>query len=145
MQDLLNEKEFAPKYDPWKSFYRFYGIAVAQLPVLAGVCIALMIVLPDGFALCLCIAAIAPVATACWMFLYKKENRKLGLGTLVYALSGLLLSYYIPVMAVMLIINGTVDSVMILIGFVCHFLLSLAAVIVCKEVILPWREKKNKH
>ena len=36
MQDLLNEKEFAPKYDPWKSIYRFYGIALLQLPVLIG-------------------------------------------------------------------------------------------------------------
>ena len=145
MQDLLNEKEFAPKYDPWKNFYRFYGIALLQLPVLVGVCVIGVELLPDAFGYFLAVAMLAPVVTAGWMFLYKKENREVPFGTMVYAVSGLLLSYYIPVMAAMLIMEGAIDSGLILVCFICHFLLSLAAVIVFKEVVLPWRDKKNKR
>ena len=145
MQDLLNEEEFAPRYDPWKGFYRFYGIAVAQLPILFGICVIGLELLPDAFSYFIAVAMLVPVVTACWMFLRKKENRNLNLGTLVYAISGLLLSYYIPIMAAMLIIDGSLDSEMFLVGFICHFVLSLAAVIVFKEVLLPWGDRKNKR
>lgn len=145
MQDLLKEDEFAPRYDPWKSFYRFYGIALLQLPILFGICVAGLELLPDAFGYFIAAGMLAPVVTACWMFLHRTGNRNLSLGTLVYAISGLLLSYYIPIMAAMIIMDGSLDSVMFVVGFICHFVLSLAAVIVIKEVVLPWRDRKNKR
>ena len=145
MQDLLNEKEFAPKYDPWKSFYRFYGIALLQLPVLIGLSEIFKKFLHEFYFVFSGFALVAPIVTACLMF-RKKENSKVGFRTMFYAISGLLLTYYIPVFALVLIFSGKVMlSALVLMFFIFHMLAALIAVIVVKEVLRPLRDRKNKH
>ena len=62
-----------------------------------------------------------------------------------YAISGLLLTYYIPVFALVLIFSGKVMlSALVLMFFIFHMLATLIAVIVVKEVLRPLRDRKNK-
>lgn len=146
MQDLLNEKEFAPKYDPWKSFYRFYGIALLQLPLLIGLSEIFKRLLHEFVFIFSGFALVAPIVTACLMFAYKKENGKVGFRTMFYAISGLLLTYYIPVLALVLIFSDDAIASAFVMGlFVFHLFATVIAVIVVKEVLLPLRDRKNKR
>ena len=146
MQDLLNEKEFAPQYDPWKSFYRFYGIALLQLPFLIGLVEIFKKFLHGLTFVATGFAFVMPIVTACLMFAYKKENSKVGFRTMFYAISGLLLTYYIPILALVIFFsNDAIASAFVMGLFVFHLFATVIAVIVVKEVVLPWRDRKNKR
>lgn len=96
MQDLLNEDEFIKKpYNPWKTFYWFYGIAVVQY-------ILCYLVIGPVYTFVYPLALFVPLITALTMS-YWGKNKLLPLSTLAlanlllmgtYFICGLMLMFY---------------------------------------------------
>ena len=134
MKDLLDEDELKP-YDPWDSFYRYYIIAFLQLPVLGALAAVVAFVLYRGWEILAAVWVALPVAMSCLMLLHRKKNRLVKAGQLAYAISGLHLVYYIPLVFVIKFFDIPVGSDFLILMFAGHNLLSVAAVFMLRAVL----------
>lgn len=95
MQDLLKEEEFLkPKYNPWRLFVKFYGIAIVQV-MLLQVVTSFWLTDLNGVVLFL-IFLMLPLLMAVVMFTSDSNNFFIERKVKVLALTGFALSYTIP-------------------------------------------------
>ena len=95
MQDLLKEEEFLkPKYNPWRLFLKFYGIAIVQV-VLLQVVTSFWLTDLNGVVLFL-IFLLLPLLMAVVMFTSDSNNFFIERKVKILALTGFALSYTIP-------------------------------------------------
>ena len=95
MQDLLKEEEFLkPKYNPWRLFVKFYGIAIVQV-MLLQVVTSFWLTDLNGVVLFL-IFLLLPLLMAVVMFTSDSNNFFIERKVKVLALIGFALSYTIP-------------------------------------------------
>lgn len=95
MQDLLKEEEFLkPKYNPWRLFVKFYGIAIVQV-MLLQVITSFWLTDLNGVVLFL-IFLLLPLLMAVVMFTSDSNNFFIERKIKILALTGFALSYTIP-------------------------------------------------
>lgn len=137
MQDLLNEKEFLQqRYNPWKVFYIFYGIAFIQVILFTTI----GLIADEHMEKALIAAVLLPNITGLSMFFFNKKIALLSLKTIAIATVILFSIYYVPIISFAIIGEGTLIDIILVVAFaVVNYIICLGIM----YFVMRSRKKNN--